>query len=310
MRTRTADTLVGLLVVATVVIVTVAFAVTRGWTQRRVVIYMLSPSVKDLKENTLVNLQGLDIGEVAGISPLVDTAQAGAPEFLVELRIRERYPNGLPIRLPLGTHAEISSTGLIGTASIALIVPPNDIRAALEPGDTIRGTLTEGWTDVLKEVADTLRTQVSSILQETRTALVTLNRTARSVDVELRSTAPEVRTTLARLDSTLDRVRPAIASAHDVLERSDARLGTLQDSLLQALADAHRLIQSMDTLTGRVTQLTTDVAPDVRQTLTSMYVVSAKLERFIDQVSRRPHRLLTGVHQLPRDSILLKRSQR
>ena len=310
MRTRTADALVGLLVVATVLVVTVAFAVTRGWTQHRVVIYMRSPSVKDLKENTPVNLQGLDIGEVAGISPLVDTAAAAAPEFLVELRIRERYPNGLPIRLPLGTRAEMASSGLIGRASISLIVPPNDISAALVPGDTIRGRLTQDWTDVLKEVADTLRTQVSGILQETRATLVTMNRTAHSADQELRATAPEVRATLVRLDSVLQRVQPALTTADEVLRRSDARLGVLQDSLVQAVADAHRLIQSMDTLTGRVTSLTADVTPDIRQTLTSMYVVSAKLERFIDQVSRRPHRLLTGVHQLPRDSILMERQER
>jgi hypothetical protein len=81
-------------------------------------------------------------------------------------------------------------------------------------------------------------------------------------------------------------------------------MGTLQDSLTLLLADTRRLINSADTLTSTVTGLTNDMAPDLRRTVSNIYVVSAKLDRFIDQVSRRPHRLLTGVHQPPRDSIL------
>ncbi len=304
LRPRTADVLVGLLVVSAVVVTLVAFVVTRGWTERRITLYMLSPNVQDLKQDTPVFLQGLAIGEVASISPLADTGQMiGAPEFLVALRLRERYANGVPIRLPLGTRAEISSTGLIGAASIALQVPKNNISAVLAPGDTIRGELTQGWTDVLKEVADTLKTQVSDILKDTRKLLATLDKTAGATQTEISTTGPELRATLASARQVLDRLEPMIEQTRTTLATTDTSIGVLQDSLALLLGDTRRLVNRADTLTSTVAQTASDVTPDIRQTLKNVYILSAKLEYFIDQVSRRPHRLVTGIRPLPRDSI-------
>ncbi|MEO8140581.1 MAG: MlaD family protein, partial [Gemmatimonadota bacterium] len=280
------------------------FVVTRGWTERRITMYMLSPNVQDLKQDTPVFLQGLAIGEVASISPLADTGQmVSAPLFLVALRLRERYANGVPIRLPLGTRAEISSTGLIGAASIALQVPKNNISAVLTPGDTIRGELTQGWTDVLKEVADTLKTQVSDILKDTRRVLGTLDRTAGAAQTELSATGPELRATLASARQVLDRLEPMIEQTRTTLASTDSRIGVLQDSLTLLLNDTRRMMNHADTLTSTITQATNDVTPDVRQTLKNFYIMSVKLDYFMDQISRRPHRLLTGIRPLPSDSI-------
>ncbi len=305
LRPRTADALIGALVLGTIVVLTAVLVVTRGWTERRIIMYMLSPSVQDLKQETPVLLQGLVIGEVKDISPKADTGgRMGPPQFVVALRLRERYANGVPIRLPLGTRAEIASTGLIGNASISLVVPLNDIRAALQPGDTIRGELTQGWTDVVKEVADTLRTQVSGILKDTRRLLASLDKTAQSADQQLSATVPEVRRTLASARVALDRLEPLLTQAGTTLTRADSGLGQMQDSLILVLADTRRLINHADTLATSVTDLTGELSPDIRQTLRTMRAVSAKLEYFIDQVSRRPHRLLTGVRQISRDSVL------
>ncbi len=295
MRTRTADALVGLLVIGAVVIVLIGIVVTRGWTERRTTIYMVSPSVQDLKQDTPVYLQGLSIGEVSSISPRVDSARMGPPEFVVALRLRERYANGVPIRLAIGTRGRIYSSGLIGAASIALEVPP-DVSLALEPGDTIRGDLTQGWSEGLKELVDSLKTQVADILRESRTLLATLDRTASTAQAELATTGPELRSTLASARQVLERLEPMI-------DQTDTRMGSLQDSLSLLLADTRRLVNDADTLTTTVTRLTNDLTPDVRRTINNMFVVSAKLEHFVDQVSRRPHRLLTGVRELPRDSI-------
>lgn len=304
MRTRTADALVGVLVLGALLVVVLAVVVTRGWTERRVTIFMLSPSVQDLKEDTPVYLQGLAIGEVAAISPLVDSGAMGPPQFLVALRLRERYANGVPIVLPLGTSAEIASSGLIGAASVALLVPPNQRSSALAPGDTFRAGLKQSATDALKEVADSLKTQVSDILRDTRKLLATLDRTAQSAEAELHATGPELRGTLTRMQAALDELRPAIANASALIASSDARVGTLQDSLLVTLSDARQLLNDADTLTVTMTGLTRDLTPDLKRTITNMYVVSAKLEHFIDAVTRRPHRLVTGVNALPRDSIV------
>lgn len=305
LRPRTADALVGALVLGAIGVLLAALVITRGWTERRVVINMLTTTVQDLKPETQVYLQGLAIGEVKDIAPLPDTGgRMGPPTFVVALRLRESYANGLPIRLPLGTRAEISSSGLIGTATISLLVPPNDIQAALQAGDTIRASMTQGWTDVVKDIADTLRMQVSGILQETRTVLGSMNRTAMAAETELHQTAPEIRQTLASARAALDRLQPLLAQATTSLASADTNFRNISDSLNLVMADTRRLLGHADTLTTTITALTSDVGPDVRTTLKTMRVMSAKMEYFMDQVSRRPHRLLTGIHPISRDSIL------
>lgn len=297
MRTRTADALIGVLVLGAILTTIVAIVVTRGWTERRITLYMLSPTVQDLKQDTPVYLQGLAIGEVASISPQVDSGRMGPPQFVVALRLRERYANGVTIQLPVGTRGQISSSGLIGAASVALTVPKDTYGSALAPGDTIPGDVTQGWAESLKDVIDSMKTKVSDVLRQTDSLLANLDRTTSSARRELESTAPELRATLGSARQVLDRMEPMIASA-------DSRMGTLHDSLTTLLADTRRLINDADTLTNTVTRVAGDLAPDLKKTVTNMYIVSAKLERFVDQVSRRPHRLLTGVRQPPRDSIL------
>jgi len=302
LRARTADALVGLLVLGAIAVMVIGLAVTRGWTERRITIYMLSPSVQDLKEDTPVYLQGLGIGEVAEISPKVDSGAMGPPQFLVALRLRERYANGVPIQLPLGTRAEISSSGLIGAAAIALLVPLNQISAALQPGDTIRASMRQSATEALKEVADSLKTQVSEVLRDTRTLLQTLERTASTAQEELARTGPELRTTLAESRSVMQRLEPMIEQARTTLATADGQVGQLGDSLTTFLSDTRRLINNADSLTRSVNTLTADLSPDLRRTLANFQVVSAKLDWFIDQVTRRPHRLVTGVRPMPTDS--------
>ncbi|HXW96586.1 MAG TPA: MlaD family protein [Gemmatimonadales bacterium] len=303
MRTRTADALVGLLVVGAVLVILVAIVVTRGWTERRIILYMLSPTVQDLKQDTPVYLQGLAIGEVASISPQADTVLNTRPEFLVALRLRERYANGVPIRLPAGTKGTISSSGLIGAASIALELPRVPSGRTLTPGDTIRGEALQGWSEGLKDVIDTLKTQVSDILHETRTLIATVNRTASTAQTELASTGPELRSTLASTRQVLNRLEPMIEQTRRTLASTDTTVTSLQDSLTALLGDTRKLVSHADTLTMSIAQTTHDVSPDVRRTLKNVYVMSAKLDYFIDQVSRRPHRLFTGIRPLPRDSI-------
>jgi ABC-type transporter Mla subunit MlaD len=298
-----ADALIGLLVLTSVGVLLLALAVTRGWTERRVIRYMLSPSVQDLKDDTPVYLQGLQIGEVAGVSPLVDSASMGPPEFVVALRLRELYRNGLRIRLPLGTRAEIASSGLIGSASVSLVVPPNQVAAEIGPSDTIRATIKQSATDALKEVADSLKTQISDVLRDTRRLLGTLDRTADGADREVRATGPELRATMAGVQRALDELQPLLAEARRTLDRTDGRVGTLQDSLVGAMADARRLMVDADSLTRTLTSTTTAITPDILTTVQTMNIVSAKLEYFLDQVSRRPHRLITGIRPLPDDSL-------
>jgi ABC-type transporter Mla subunit MlaD len=156
---------------------------------------------------------------------------------------------------------------------------------------------------VLKEVADTLRQQVSAILKDTRRLLATLDRTAAVAHAELAQTAPELRQTLGDVQRTLAALRPTLVRADTVLGSADRRLGVLQDSITATLVSARTLMGHLDSLTLTAAAIAGDNREVIRRTADHLYVVSAKLEHFVDQVSRRPLRMLTGVRPLARDSL-------
>jgi ABC-type transporter Mla subunit MlaD len=302
---RTGDILVGLLVLAAGAVLITVFIVTSRWNEQRVTIYMLSPSVQDLKLDAPVKLQGMQIGEVATISPKVDSSLMGPPQFVVALRLREHYSDGTPIVLPRSTTAELGQGGVLTSiVEVSLLVPSNARFGQLQPGDTIPAAIRQSATEALKEVADSLKTQVSDILRDTRKLLSTLDHTARTAETQLQQTAPEVRQTLADVRAVLTDLQPAITKATTFLGNSDERMGTLGDSLSTTLSDARRSMAHLDSMTLAMTSLASDNRQNVAQTVTNLRVVSRKLEFFLDQLARRPLRMFTGTRVLSRDSIL------
>ena len=301
---RGSDALVGALVLAAGLVLATAFVITRGWNERRITVYMLSPSVLDLKQNTRVLLQGLQIGEVAGIAPKVDSV-IGPPQFVVTLRLRERYSNGTPIVLPRATRAElIQSAILAGGVEVSLIIPPNARFGTLEPGDTIRARVEQTAVQSLKEVADSLKTQVSDILRDTRKLLATLDRTANTMGTEMQRTAPEVRQTLADARGVLNQLRPVLATADSFMGETRGRVGTLHDSLTATLVEARQLMDNLDTLAHAATLVAVENRERIRQTAENIRVVSIKMEYLMDQLSRRPLKVIGGVKPLDHDSIV------
>ncbi len=302
---RGSDVLVGALVLGAAIVLTAAFVVTRGWNERRVTIYMVSPSVQDLKMDAPVKLQGMQIGEVAGIAPKVDSATMGPPEFVVELRIRERYSDGTPLVLPRTTRGEMGQGGVLtSVVEVSLLVPSNTRFGALEPGDTIYATIRQSATEALKEVADSLKTQVSDILRDTRNLLNTLDRTATSAESELKRAAPEVRQTLADARAVLRRLGPVLTSADTLMRDTQGRLASLHDSVATTLAEAKELMNHLDTLTASASVMVAENRERIRQTTENIRVVSVKMEYLIDQLSRRPLKVISGVKPLPHDSVV------
>jgi len=71
------------------------------------------------------------------------------------------------------------------------------------------------------------------------------------------------------------------------------------DSLSATLATSHRALQRLDSLTGTAQVLTTENRRDLREAITNLTQLSRQLNHFVDEMSRRPYRLLTGVKPLP-----------
>ena len=299
---RASDTLIGLLVVSALAILIVAVIFTQGWNERRIDMYMLTSSAQDLNNNTKVLLQGLEVGRIVAMSPQVDPSM-GPPTFVATLRLREKYQNGVPLVLPVGTSADIQTPSL-GSAYIALKIPVRPYPVgALRPGDTIPSTRQPAALEAIVRVADSLNQQVQKVLADARLLLTKLGRTADVASSELASTGPEVRHALTDLQSTLAEMRPALAQATSLMASADSRLGGLHDSITATLADTRRLVDHLDTLSVTATTMARDNEPEIRATINNLLQVSAKLDHFMDQVSRRPLRMIGGVRPLPPESL-------
>lgn len=298
---RPSDLYVGLLVLAAVAVLVVAFIFTQGWNRPQWDLYMWSTSAQDLNGDTRVELQGLRIGGVKGVVPRTDSA-TGALRFLVHLRLDEYYQDGTRLALPLGTQAEIVTASALGGATIALRFPEHPV-GAMETGDTINSSRRASPLDAIAETADSLKRQFADALEDTRHLVRNLDATVVLAQRELRQTAPAVRGTVTELQTTLTRLEPALERADSLLADAHAGFGPLRDSVTTTLGQARQLVTHLDSLATMASLMASENRETVRSTTHNLYVLSAKLDHFMDQVSRRPLRMITGVSTWRPDSL-------
>ncbi len=130
---------------------------------------------------------------------------------------------------------------------------------------------------------------VSPAVDSMRQATQTLAR----VQSTVRDVAPDV-------ESTLDNVAAAMGRVDSLVERLQ-RAG-LGDSIAATVAGANRLLGRLDSLAGAAQSLTVENRVDLRETVTNLTELSRQLNHFVDELSRRPYRVLTGVKPLSRDT--------
>ncbi|MGE0352621.1 MAG: MlaD family protein [Gemmatimonadales bacterium] len=299
---RSSDTLVGALVLSALVTLIVAFVLTKGWNRRQFDIYMWATSAQDLNSDTRVTLQALPVGNVTAVVPRYD-ASSGALRFLVRLRINERFQDGTDLTLPQGVTAEITSGGnVLGGSVVALRLPERPVGRML-PGDTISSIRRASPLDAIAQTADSLQRQLSLVLEDSRRLIDNLNGTVVLAQTELRRTAPEIRGTLTGVREALAALTPALSRADTLMADARGRLGSLHDSVSTTLAETRSLVTHLDSLAQTASAIAGENRDDLRTMVTNLYVLSAKLEYFLDQVSRRPLRMITGVRPPPSESL-------
>jgi ABC-type transporter Mla subunit MlaD len=298
---RMSDLAVGALVIGAVVVLVAAFVVTKGWNKQQFDLYMRSGSARDLTSDTRVLLQSLPVGEVKAVAPKVDSL-TNQLHFIVHLRIDERYQDGTELRLPLGTRAEIIQSNVLGGVGIELRMPDRAV-GRLQTGDTINSVRPASGLDAITQIADSLRQQIALVLTDTRSLIENLSNTVVLAHGELRRTAPEVRATLDEVQASLAMLRPTLARADTLMAAATGTMGGVSDSIAATLAQTRSMIAHLDSLALTATAIAGENRQVVRTTAENLYVISAKLEHFLDQVSRRPLRMIYGVRPLP-DTVL------
>ena len=286
METRQ-DFYVGLLIVVTIAVVVGALIATSGWGERRYDLYVRVASADGISQGTAVVIEGLDVGQVTSISPRVDSATRRI-SFVARLSVKERFGDGSSLQLPLGTRAELVQASQISPAvAIRLILPDTvRVRAYVHAGDTLNSRRRGNALEAVAQVADELSQRVQEMVRTATQTLVRVQATLGDVTPDIERTLGGVATTMARLDSIVSRF---------------GQQG-LADSISSAIANTNRLLLRLDTLARDAHALTTENRGDVRVAVANLTEASRQLNHFVDQMSRRPYRALTGVKPLPRDS--------
>lgn len=284
METRQ-DFYVGLFIVVTIALVIGALIATSGWGERRYDLYVRVASADGISQGTAVAIEGLDVGQVTSISPRVDSLTRRI-SFVAKLSVKERFEDGSSLQLPIGTRAELVQASQISPAVAIRLILPDSIRvhrAYLHAGDTLDSRRKGSALDAVAEVADELSQRVQEMVRTATQTLVRVQTTLRDVTPDVERTLTGVASTMGRLDSMVNRF---------------SQRG-LADSVSTAVANTNRLLLRLDSLAREAHSLTTENRGDLRTTVANLTEASRQLNNFVDQMSRRPFRALTGVKPLP-----------
>ncbi|MGH9261330.1 MAG: MlaD family protein [Acidimicrobiales bacterium] len=289
------DFLIGLLVVAAIGVVLGAVIATSGWGERRYDLFMRTESAEGITTDTRVFVQGLEVGRVKGVAPRVDSV-SGRIAFVARLSLKQAFADGSSLRLPVGTRAEIDASSPISSAARIDLLPPDSAgpaRAFIEAGDTIVSWRKGSAMEAVAQVAQGLSRQVDVVLRQTNRTLLAVEATVGHAERSLARAGPEVVTavnglarSVARIDSLVGRVSEA----------------GLADSLVATLRASALILARLDSLTAQGLTLVAENRADLRQTVTNLTQVSRQLDHFVEEMSRRPYRLFTGVRPIPADS--------
>lgn len=294
METRQ-DFIVGVLIVAAIAIVIGALVATSGWGERRYDLYLRVASAEGISVDTRVIVQGLEVGRVRSISPRVDS-MTRTISFVARMSIAERFADGSSLKLPVGTKGELVQASQISPAVEVRLLLPDTIRAGravLQTGDTISSTRRGSALEALTNVASELSQEVKEVLRQAHQTLTRVQGTLANVDRTVREVSPDVTRTLAYVSSTMGKV--------------DSLAGRIQqtgapDSITTLVSNANRLMLRLDSLTTVVHSIAGDNQTRINETVVTLLQVSRQLDHFVEEMSKRPYRLFTGVKPLARDT--------
>jgi len=286
------DFLVGLLLIVTIAIVVGALIATSGLGERRYTLYMRAASAEGISADTRVLVRGLELGRVKTIVPRVDPA-TGAISFVAKLSLAETFQGGSRLELPLGTRAVIDQVSQISAAALIRLEPPDSLRRGrgfLVANDTIDSERRASPLDQLSAVAGHLSQEVEEVLHQSHRTLERVQVAVSQAQQTMRDLEPDVQHTLAGLAGTMGRV-------DSVMRRVNG--AGLADSVVTTLATTDRLLERLDTLARDTHAMEAENRENLKTSVTNLTEASRQLQHFVDQLSARPYRLLTGVKPLP-----------
>lgn len=293
MNVQRTDLYVGMFLIGTVALVAAALVATSGWGVKRYDVYVRTSDAKDITVDTKIFMQGLEVGRVAAIAPRPAAGSAGRLEFILRLSLLDAFPDGTPLRLPRGTDAEVES-GLLGGSTLLLAVH-SDSGGTLGPGDTIDMHRQAAAMEAFGALATDLKGTIQSALVAATATLEASRRLADSLTVATGTARrfmvgiePGTEKIMAGVAVNLDRLRL-------IMDSTNTRTAITFREVDSTIVQSRRLLVSVDSLTRLVVAMGGENRPEVAAMIANLRQLSQQLQFVLEQVGRRPMRLITGV---------------
>jgi len=287
------DLYVGVFLVSMVALVVAALVATSGWGTDRYDIFVRTASAQDLTVDTRIFLQGLEVGRITQINPR-PAGRAGQLEFILRLSLLDRFPDGTPLRLPRGTDAEVVQSSPLGGSQVQLTVR-SDSGGTLAPGDTIDLRRGGSALDAFGALARDLKGTIEATLVASTATLNSFRVLADSLTIAtgtgrrfLVGIQPGVEKIMGDVSVNLERLR-------FLLDSTNTRTGVTMRGLDSTMAQSRVLIRRLDSLTQVALAMGGDARPEIAAMLANFRQISVQLQYVLDQIGRRPMRLIFGV---------------
>lgn len=227
---RAAEIQVGALVLVSVLVLVAGVLWITGAEigRERLRLHAVTPDAAQVASGSRVYLRGVDVGSVERVELAEDRA-------VLRLEVDETS-------LPRDTRAEVRPSGFLGSQMVRLV--PGSSERLLADGDTIAA----GTAPDLQSIASQLGSDVTAVLERTRTLL-----SGETVD-DVRGSARSVSAAMRELRSLVEAERRTISSLLDALERTARRLSeaTSGPELERSVARVDSLTRRLDAIGGEL----------------------------------------------------------
>ena len=288
------DLLVGVFVILVIAAVIAALVATSGWNVKHFVLYIRTPDAKDLRVDTKIYMQGLEVGRIAAINPRLVKNSRDSIEFVIRAEMLAQFPDGTPLRLRKGTDAELEQ-GLLGGSTLLLDVHGTSHIQLAATGDTIEMHRRTPAMEQIGSLAGDLREKIGAALEATTQTLVSVRHLADSMTNATGTARRFVVGIQPGTERTLNEAALSMQRVRQALDTTEDRSGITLRHLNATLEQSRRLMASTDSLTRLLTAMGGENRPAIREVLENSRLLSQQTTYLMEALSRRPMRVMSGV---------------
>ena len=218
--------------------------------------YAIYDNVEGLQIGTKVTVNGLAVGKVSAID-----FHPKSTQLLVTFSLRN------DVQFSSNSIAELYEAGLIGGKSIA-IIPVFDQAPRMKDGDTLKGRVKPGLTDLVNQQIAPLQQKLEQVLVDADSLFTGIN------EVLNQEGKANISNTLASLSSTVENINKAAVSFDNLLSAQKNNLSTTLDNVSLT---SKNLAQLSDSL----------AAANVKQTVTTLQKTLAELDKTLTAINQK-----------------------